>query len=79
MMTGNTSAFDFPPPTAREAIHTRSVVTRCYLHADGCWDFEGKIVDSRTWGSVNGDGRRAGPGDPFITCESASASTIHSR
>lgn len=43
---------DLPPPTQREPIHTRRVTTQGYLRADGLWDLEGELVDTKAYDSA---------------------------
>lgn len=39
-----------PPPTAeREALHHRDITLRGYKRADGCFDIEGHLVDTKTF------------------------------
>jgi hypothetical protein len=37
------------PPTAREPIHTRHVVCNGFRRADGQWDIEGHLVDTKSY------------------------------
>jgi len=46
-----------PPSVGREHIHTRRVVSQGYLRADGLWDIEAGIEDTKTYFARNGDGR----------------------
>ncbi len=41
------------PPAPREHIHTRVVECRGYRRADGLWDIEGHITDTKTYGFDN--------------------------
>lgn len=41
------------PPVSREHIHTRVVECRGYRRADGLWDIEGHIVDTKTYAFDN--------------------------
>jgi len=38
-----------PTPTERELLHTRRVECRGYKRADGLWEVEGQVHDSRTY------------------------------
>ena len=38
-----------PEPTERSLTHTRNVVCRGYKRADGLWDIEGHLVDTKTY------------------------------
>ena len=53
-----------PEPAERELIHTREVVTRGYLRADGLWDLEGELRDTKSYAYRNGDGRDCPAGEP---------------
>ncbi len=59
------SASSLPPPVDREHIHTRRVVSNGYLRADGLWDIETRIEDTKTYFARNGDGRERQPGAPI--------------
>jgi len=37
------------PPAPREPLHTRRVECRGYRRADGLWDIEGHLVDTKTY------------------------------
>ncbi|MCB2002543.1 MAG: DUF2889 domain-containing protein [Rhodoferax sp.] len=63
--TGNTGHTGLPPPVEREHIHTRRVVSRGYLRADGLWDIEAGIEDTKTYFARNADGRERQPGEPI--------------
>ena len=56
---------ELPPPVEREPIHTRRVTTHGYLRADGLWDIEGELVDTKTYAFDNNDGRHRDPGQPI--------------
>lgn len=58
-----TSRTELPPSHEREHIHTLSVVTRGYRRADGLWDLEAELHDSKSYGTRNADGRTTQPGD----------------
>ncbi len=38
-----------PPPVPREHLHTRSVTYRGYERADGLWEIEAELVDTKTY------------------------------
>jgi hypothetical protein len=42
-----------PPPAPREELHLRRVECRGFRRADGLWDIEGHIVDTKTYGFDN--------------------------
>jgi hypothetical protein len=48
---------------AREPIHRREVIHNGYLRADGLWDIESEIRDSKHYGFRNADGRDRAPGE----------------
>lgn len=54
-----------PPSVGREHIHTRRVVSQGYLRADGLWDIEAGIEDTKTYFARNADGRERQPGEPI--------------
>ncbi len=55
-----------PPPTAeREPIHTRAITLRGWRRADGLWDIEGHLVDTKTYGFPNTDRGWIGAGVPL--------------
>jgi Protein of unknown function (DUF2889) len=51
-------------PAPREEIHLRRVECRGYRRADGLWDIEGRITDTKTYGFNNELRGRIEPGDP---------------
>ncbi|MBT5415020.1 MAG: DUF2889 domain-containing protein [Rhodospirillaceae bacterium] len=51
-------------PVDREHIHTRTVECRGYRRADGLWDIEGHLVDTKTYGFDNQDRGRVEAGEP---------------
>lgn len=53
-----------PPPVEREPIHTRRVICRGYRRADGLWDIEGHIVDTKAYAFDNAWRGRVEPGVP---------------
>lgn len=52
------------PPVAREAIHHRRVHCSGYRRADGLWDIEGHLVDTKTYGFPNQHRGRVEAGEP---------------
>jgi hypothetical protein len=48
----------------REPIHTRTVTCRGYRRADGLWDIEGHLVDSKTYAFDSRSRGTLAPGDP---------------
>lgn len=54
-----------PSPVEREHIHTRSYDFGGYQRADGLWDIEGRITDTKTYGIDNRDRGRIEPGEPI--------------
>jgi len=54
-----------PPPSAREPIHTRRVTCNGYRRADGLWDIEGHLVDTKSYGFSNQDRGEVAPGEPI--------------
>lgn len=53
------------PPAPREHVHSRTVTCTGYRRADGLWDVEGHLVDTKTYGFENHDRGRVEPGDPI--------------
>ena len=47
----------------REPVHTRHVVSRGYLRADGLWDIESEITDTKDYPMTNLDGRHVPVGE----------------
>ncbi|MCL2430049.1 MAG: DUF2889 domain-containing protein [Alphaproteobacteria bacterium] len=54
-----------PSPAAREHIHTRKVHCQGFRRADGLWDIEGHITDTKTYGFGNRERGRVPPGAPI--------------
>lgn len=52
------------PPAEREPLHERSYDFRGYRRADGLWDIEGRIVDTKSYGFDNAHRGRIEPGTP---------------
>lgn len=54
-----------PEPAPREPIHTREVVCRGYRRADGLWDIEGRLVDTKAYPFTNAFRGEIAPGEPI--------------
>jgi hypothetical protein len=52
-------------PAAREHIHTRKVQCEGFRRADGLWDIEGRIIDTKTYGFGNRERGQVPPGTPI--------------
>ena len=57
-------ATSLPAAAPREHIHTRQVTTGGYLRADGLWDIEAELADTKSYFYRNADGRERPAGDP---------------
>ncbi|HLN25764.1 MAG TPA: DUF2889 domain-containing protein [Patescibacteria group bacterium] len=54
------------PPVEREHLHTRHVTCQGFRRADGLWDIEGRLVDTKSYGFANHDrGGRIEAGEPI--------------
>ncbi len=53
-----------PPPVPREPIHRRLVECRGYRRADGLWDIEGHLTDTKSYPFTSEHRGRLEPGDP---------------
>ena len=53
-----------PPESPREPIHQRRVECRGYRRADGLWDVEGHLTDTKTYGFKNDWRGELAPGEP---------------
>lgn len=54
-----------PPAAPRDQLHTRRIECRGYRRADGLWDIEGHLVDTKTYGfDSQARGGRVEPGEP---------------
>ncbi len=51
-------------PVERDHLHTREIVCRGYQRADGLWDIEGSIIDSKTYSFDNQDRDGVAAGEP---------------
>jgi len=53
------------PPAVRKPMHHRTVECRGYERADGLWDIEGRLTDTKTYVHSRRDGgRERQPGEP---------------
>ena len=52
-----------PPSVERKHIHSRHVESHGFLRADGLWDIEARIKDTKTYFTRNADGRERQPGE----------------
>jgi hypothetical protein len=52
-------------PVEREAIHTRQVICQGFHRADGLWDIEGRIIDTKTYDFPNRDRGGIKAGEPI--------------
>lgn len=55
---------DALPAADRKLVHVRQVTHRGYLRADGFWDIESELVDTKSYATTNADGRHTSPGEP---------------
>jgi hypothetical protein len=53
------------PPAPRQHIHTRKVEVRGYRRADGLWDIEGHLADTKTYSFENKDRGEVQSGEPI--------------
>lgn len=53
------------PPQERELLHSRDIVLRGYRRADGLYDVEAQLIDSKTYGSANRDRGYIEAGEPI--------------
>ncbi len=51
-------------PASREPIHDRAIDCRGYRRADGRWDIEGHLVDTKTYAFANRERGEIAPGEP---------------
>ena len=54
-----------PPAVAREPLHRRQIECRGYRRADGLWDIEGHIVDTKSYSFPNHDRGEIRAGEPL--------------
>lgn len=48
-----------------ERFHTRTITCNGYCRSDGMWDIEGRVVDTKAYASVVGEGRQVAAGEPI--------------
>lgn len=53
------------PPQPREAIHTRAIEINGYRRADGLYDLEAHLTDTKTFGQTNYDRGYIAAGEPI--------------
>jgi hypothetical protein len=53
------------PPPERELLHSRDIVLRGYRRADGLYDIEAHLTDTKTYGSANHDRGSIDAGEPI--------------
>jgi hypothetical protein len=53
------------PPQERELLHSRDIVLRGYRRADGLYDIEAQLTDTKTYGSANRDRGYIDAGEPI--------------
>ena len=53
------------PPPERELLHSRDIVLRGYRRADGLYDIEAHLTDTKTYGSANRDRGYIHSGEPI--------------
>jgi len=53
------------PPQERELMHSRDIVLRGYLRADGLYDIEAQLTDAKTYGQANRDRGYIDAGEPI--------------
>jgi len=53
------------PPESREAIHTRAIEISGYRRADGLFDIEAHLTDTKTFGQTNYDRGFIAAGEPI--------------
>jgi Protein of unknown function (DUF2889) len=54
-----------PPPTEREPAHTRAITTQGFLRADGLWDLEAELIDTKAYASILHGGLTRPVGEPM--------------
>ena len=52
-------------PAERELLHLRDITLRGYRRADGLFDIEARLTDTKTYGFDNIDRGRIEPGEPL--------------
>lgn len=53
------------PPAARDKIHTRRIELNGYERADGLFDIEARLTDTKTYGFPSDDREYIAPGEPL--------------
>ena len=53
------------PPQERELLHSRDIVLRGYRRADGLYDIEAQLTDTKSYGSANRDRGYIHAGEPI--------------
>ena len=53
------------PPKERELLHSRDIVLRGYRRADGLYDIEAQLTDTKSYGSANRDRGYIHAGEPI--------------
>ena len=53
------------PPQERELLHSRDIVLRGYRRADGLYDIEAQLTDTKSYGSANRDRGYIEAGEPI--------------
>lgn len=53
------------PPADRELLHTRAIELHGYRRADGLYDIEARLVDTKTYAFTNQDRGEITPGTPL--------------
>ena len=53
------------PPAPRERLHTRTLVIEGYRRADGLFDIEARLTDTKSYGFANADRGRIEAGEPL--------------
>ena len=53
------------PPPERELLHSRDIVLRGYRRADGLYDIEAQLTDTKSYGSANRDRGYIHAGEPI--------------
>jgi len=54
-----------PPPAIREALHTRAIEIEGYRRADGNFDIEAHLTDTKSFGQTNYDRGYIAPREPI--------------
>jgi hypothetical protein len=54
-----------PPAAARDLLHSRDIALRGYERADGLFDIEAQLTDTKSYGFDSHDRGRIGPNEPL--------------